>query len=229
MEVATEKAGIIKPGRIVVVREQPDEALKVVEARAADVGATVLLEERDWEVEVRVPAVGGQQFRVRGAHATYDELFLPMFGEHAVRNVAAAIVAVESIVGHALDPDATRAAIDALRIPGRLEVITRSPLVILDGAHNPAGAEALARTLAESFTWSRMHVVLAASSNKDVDGVDRRARPPRRRLVSGHEHERPELPCGARRRADRGRRRPRRGPGNRGGVARVGPRRGRER
>lgn len=170
-EVATEKAGIIKTGKIVVVREQPDEALKVIEARAADVGATVLLEERDWEVEVRVPALGGQQFRVRGVHETYDELFLPMFGEHAVRNVAAAIVAVESIIGHALDPDATRVAIDALRIPGRLEVITRSPLVILDGAHNPAGAEALARTLSESFTWSRMHVVLAVSSNKDVDGV----------------------------------------------------------
>ena len=170
-EVATEKAGIIKTGKIVVVREQPDEALKVIEARAADVGATVLLEERDWEMEVRVPAVGGQQFRVRGVHETYDELFLPMFGEHAVRNVAAAIVAVESIIGHALDPDATRVAIDALRIPGRLEVITRSPLVILDGAHNPAGAEALARTLSESFTWSRMHVVLAVSSNKDVDGV----------------------------------------------------------
>ncbi len=170
-EVATEKAGIIKPGKIVVVREQPDDALKVIEARAADVGATVLLEERDWEVEVRVPAVGGQQFRVRGVHGTYDELFLPMFGEHAVRNVAAAIVAVESIVGHALDPDATRVAIDALRIPGRLEVITRSPLIILDGAHNPAGAEALARTLSESFTWSRMHVILAVSSNKDVDGV----------------------------------------------------------
>jgi len=170
-EVATEKAGIIKPGKIVVVREQPDEALKVIESRAADVGTTVLQEERDWEVEVRVPAVGGQQFRVRGVSETYDELFLPMFGEHAVRNVAAAVVAVESTVGHALDPDATRAAIDALRIPGRLEVITRLPLVILDGAHNPAGAEALARTLSESFTWSRMHVVLAASSNKDVDGV----------------------------------------------------------
>jgi len=170
-EVATEKAGIIKPGKTVVVREQPDEALKVIEARATDVGATVLLEERDWEVVVRLPAVGGQQFRVRGAYETYDELFLPMFGEHAVRNVAAAIVAVESIVGHALDPDLTRGAIDVLRIPGRLEVITRAPLIVLDGAHNPGGAEALARTLTESFTWSRMHVVLAVSSNKDVDGV----------------------------------------------------------
>jgi dihydrofolate synthase/folylpolyglutamate synthase len=170
-EVATEKAGIIKAGKTVIVREQPDDALKVIEARASEVGATVLLEERDWEVEVRLPAVGGQQFRVRGVSATYDDLFLPMFGAHAVRNVAAAIVAVESALGHALDPDATRSAIDALRILGRLEVVTRSPLIVLDGAHNPAAAEALARTLAEAFTWSRMHVVLAVSSNKDVDGV----------------------------------------------------------
>jgi dihydrofolate synthase/folylpolyglutamate synthase len=115
--------------------------------------------------------VGGQQFRVRGARATYDELFVPMFGEHTVRNVAAAIVAVESFLEHRLDPDLTRSAIGALRIPGRLEMIGRAPMVVLDGAHNPAGAEALARSLGETFIWSRMHVVLAASSNKDLDGV----------------------------------------------------------
>ena len=170
-EVATEKAGIVKSGKTVVVREQPDEALKVIEARASDVGATVLLEGREWEVTARLPAVGGQQFRVRGVHATYDEVFLPMFGEHVVRNVAAAIVAVESVLGYRLDPDAIRSAIGALRIPGRLEVLARSPLIVLDGAHNPAGAAALARALVEAFTWTRLHVVLAVSSNKDVDGV----------------------------------------------------------
>jgi dihydrofolate synthase / folylpolyglutamate synthase len=170
-EVATEKAGIIKPDKVAVVREQPEEALKVIEARASDVGATILLEGRDWEVTARLPAVGGQQFRVKGMHATYDELFTPMFGEHVVRNVAAAIVAVESVLGYRLDPDAIRSAIGVLRIPGRLEVVARSPLIVLDGAHNPAGAEALARALVEAFTWSRLHVVIAVSSNKDVDGV----------------------------------------------------------
>jgi dihydrofolate synthase/folylpolyglutamate synthase len=115
--------------------------------------------------------VGGQQFRVDGVHAAYDDLFLPMFGEHAVLNVVAAMVAVESILGHALDPDAARSAIEALRIPGRLEVMSRSPLLVVDGAHNPGGAAALARTLAEAFTRNRMHVILAVSSNKDLDGV----------------------------------------------------------
>jgi dihydrofolate synthase/folylpolyglutamate synthase len=94
-----------------------------------------------------------------------------MFGDHAVRNVAAAIVGVESFMEHALIPDVIRSAVGAVRVPGRLEVIGRSPVVVLDGAHNPGGAEALARTLAEAFVWSRLHVVLATSSNKDLDGV----------------------------------------------------------
>jgi dihydrofolate synthase/folylpolyglutamate synthase len=170
-EVAKEKSGIVKAGKVAVVREQPSEALDVIEGRAKEVDATILLEWRDWEVGARLPAVGGQEFRVDGVHAAYDELFVPMFGEHAVRNVAAAIVAVESVLGHTLDLDATRSAVRALRIPGRLEVMARGPLLIVDGAHNPGGAEALARTLTESFTWGRMHVVLAVSSNKDLDGV----------------------------------------------------------
>ena len=228
-EVATEKAGIVKSGKIVVVREQPDEALKVIEARASDVGATLLLEGRDWEVTARLPAVGGQQFRVQGVHATYDELFIPMFGEHVVRNVAAAIVAVESFLGYRLDEDATRSAIGALRIPGRLEVVARSPLVVLDGAHNPAGAEALARALVEAFTWSRLHVVLAVSSNKDLDGVVAALAPMADVWYPAQNESVRSFPAGARRGADRGRRRPRRGPGNRGGIARGGPRRGRRR
>ena len=171
-EVATEKAGIVKPGTIVVAREQPHpEALEVIEARANEVGATVLYEWRDWAVAERLQAVGGQRFRIEGAHSQYDDLFVPMYGEHAVRNVTAANVAVESVLGHAVDPEATRSALAELRVPGRLEVAGRSPTVLLDGAHNPAGAEALARSLGEAFVAERLHVVLGVSSNKDLDGV----------------------------------------------------------
>ena len=171
-EVATEKAGIVKAGKLVVVRAQPhEEALDVIEARAAEMDATVRLEGRDWQIAARVPAVGGQQFRVEGASSAYDELFVPMFGEHAVANATAAIVAVEAALGHALDPDATRAAIAGVRIPGRLEIAAREPTVLLDGAHNPAGAEALARAMVEAFSWERLHVVLAVSSDKDLDGI----------------------------------------------------------
>jgi dihydrofolate synthase / folylpolyglutamate synthase len=171
-EVATEKVGIVKPGKVVVVREQPHpEALDVIEARAAEVGATVQYEWRDWAVAERLQAVGGQRFRIEGAYSQYDELFVPMFGEHAVRNTTAAIVAVESVLGHALDPAAMRDALAELRVPGRLEVAGRAPTIVLDGAHNPAGAEALARSLGEVFAAERLHVVLAVSSNKDLDGL----------------------------------------------------------
>jgi dihydrofolate synthase / folylpolyglutamate synthase len=171
-EVATEKAGIIKEGKSVVVRRQPDDdAMAVIEDRVREVGAAVLLEGRDWEAEGRVPAVGGQSFRIRGAHGTYEDLFVPMFGEHAVRNTAAGAVAFESLLGHGLNEEALRSALASLRIPGRLEVAGRSPTILLDGAHNPAGAEALARSLGEAFVAERLHVVLAVSSNKDLDGV----------------------------------------------------------
>jgi len=97
-EVAGEKAGIIKPAKVAVSREQDADALDVIVARCSEMGATLQLEFRDWELEERLTAVGGQSIRVRGLHGTYDDLFLPMFGEHAARNAAAAIVAFEALV-----------------------------------------------------------------------------------------------------------------------------------
>jgi dihydrofolate synthase/folylpolyglutamate synthase len=176
-EVAGEKAGIIKEGKVAVVREQDAEALTVLEERCAKVDASMLLEFRDWEVEERLLAIGGQAFAVRGRYATYDELFLPLFGEHAVHNAAAAIVACESLFEEALDADPLREALASLRWPGRLEVAQRRPAIVLDGAHNPAGAEALATALREFFTWERLHLVVSISANKDVAGIARSLAP----------------------------------------------------
>jgi dihydrofolate synthase/folylpolyglutamate synthase len=172
-QVATEKAGIIKPGKTVVCREQVPEAMRVIDQRSEEYEATLLLEGREFELAGRAPAVGGQQIVVRTPGATYDELFLPLFGEYAARNAAAAVTAVESLFGRELSPDAVRAALASASSPGRLEVVSRQPLIVLDGAHNPAGAAALAAALRESFTWDRLHLVLAISANKDVDGIVR--------------------------------------------------------
>ena len=176
-QVSTEKAGIIKEGATVVSREQDAAALTVVEARSSEVGAELLLEYRDWEVEERLQAVGGQALRVRGQFATYDELFLPLFGEHAARNAGAAVVAFESFAGEALDTDGTRDALASVRWPGRLEVMSRHPSIVLDGAHNPAGAEALSEALREAFTWERLHLVITISDGKDVAGILRHLAP----------------------------------------------------
>lgn len=172
-EVAAEKAGIIKPGKIAVAREQDDEALRVIEARCAEVGAELRLELRDFEVEERLHALGGQSLRVRGLRATYEDLFLPMLGEHAARGAATAIAAVESLLDQPLDEDATREALASVRWPGRMEVVAHHPTILLDGAHNPAGVKGLAVALREHFTWGRLHLVIAVSRHKDLDGIVR--------------------------------------------------------
>jgi len=172
-QVAGEKTGIIKEGNIAVSREQDDEALRVIEARCADVGAELRLEHRDFEIEERLRAMGGQSLRIRGIRGTYEDLFLPMFGEHAARNAAAAIAAVESLLDKPLDEDITRQALADVRWPGRLEIVARHPTILLDGAHNPAGAEALAAALREFFIWERLHLVISISANKDAAGIVR--------------------------------------------------------
>jgi dihydrofolate synthase/folylpolyglutamate synthase len=176
-EVAGEKAGIIKEGKVAVVREQTGDALDVLERRCAEVDALLLLEDREWGLDARVPAVGGQALTVSGLHGTYDDLVLPLFGRFAAWNAAAALVATESLLGKALEDDAVREAFATASSPGRVEVVTRHPLIVLDGAHNPAAAEALAGALVEAFTWERLHLVIAAFSNKDVRGVVERLAP----------------------------------------------------
>jgi dihydrofolate synthase/folylpolyglutamate synthase len=170
-DIAGEKAGIIKEGATAVLREQDPVAAEVLAGRAAEVGCATRWEGPDWEVEERLLAVGGQSFRMRGLFATYEDLFLPLFGDYAVHNATAGVVAVEALTGQALHPDTLREGLAAVRSPGRLEVVGREPLVILDGAHNPAGASALAEAMRESFRWERLILVVATSANKDLAGM----------------------------------------------------------
>jgi dihydrofolate synthase / folylpolyglutamate synthase len=170
-EVAREKAGIIKQGKVAVVREQEGEALEVIERRCEEQIATLLLEGREWRLDDLAAAVGGQALAILGLHATYDDILLPIYGEHAAHNAAAAIVAVEALLERALDRDAVRLALGAATSPGRLEVAARRPLVILDGAHNPAAAGALAEALPDTFTWDRLHLVLGVFADKDLEGI----------------------------------------------------------
>jgi dihydrofolate synthase/folylpolyglutamate synthase len=170
-DIAGEKAGILKDGGTAILREQDPVAADVLARRAAAIGSAPRWEGKDWEVEERLLAVGGQSFVLRGLSETYDDLYLPLFGAYAVHNAAAGVVAVEALIGQALEPDALREGLAAVRSPGRLEVVAREPLVILDGAHNPAGAQALAEAVRESFRWERLHLVVAVSANKDLAGI----------------------------------------------------------
>ncbi|HET8960511.1 bifunctional folylpolyglutamate synthase/dihydrofolate synthase [Nocardioides sp.] len=170
--IAAEKAGIIKPGSVAVMAEQSPEVAEVLLQRAAEVGASVVREGTDFGVVTRVPAVGGQVVSLQGLRARYDDVFLPLYGAHQAQNAAVALAAVESFTGaQTLDGEIVSAAFAEVTSPARLEVIRRSPTIVLDAAHNPHGAEATAAALEDSFTFSPLIGVMGVMADKDAEGV----------------------------------------------------------
>ena len=172
--IAGEKAGIVKPESVAVLAQQPLEAAGVLMSRCAEVGATVAREGLEFGVLRRDLAVGGQQLTLQGLGGVYEELFLPLHGAHQAQNAACALAAVEAFLGgghQSLDVEAVREGISRGTSPGRLEVARRTPTVLLDVAHNPAGARATAQALAQEFAFSRLVGVLAVLDDKDAAGL----------------------------------------------------------
>jgi dihydrofolate synthase / folylpolyglutamate synthase len=175
-QIAAEKAGIIKPGAVAVLAQQPLGAAEVLLRYAVEVGATVAREGVEFGVLSREQAVGGQELTLRGLRGTYEDLYLPLFGMHQAGNAACALAAVEAFAGvadggAALDADLVRQAFAKVTSPGRLEVIRRSPTVVIDAAHNPAGMAATVAAVEEAFSFARLTGVFAASGDKDVPGI----------------------------------------------------------
>jgi dihydrofolate synthase/folylpolyglutamate synthase len=199
--IAADKSGIIKPGAIAVLGQQPAGAEDVLLQRAEDVGAAVVSEGTDFGVISRELAVGGQLLAIRGLLGDYDQLFLPLFGAHQASNAACALAAAEAFAGTAppsrhggtggsdlgraplpdgvlafpvpgpLGGELVREAFATMSSPGRLEIVSRSPLVIIDAAHNPAGMAASVTALTEVFTAPALVAVVAISEDKDVAGI----------------------------------------------------------
>jgi dihydrofolate synthase/folylpolyglutamate synthase len=170
--IAGEKAGIIKPGSQVVVAAQETEVLDVIAARVSEVGATVVREGVDFGVVEYFTAVGGQQITIQGLGTKYEDIFVPLHGPHQAQNVACAIAAVESFLGgQALPADGVQAAFAGVASPGRLEVVRRSPTVVLDAAHNPHGVQATVTAIQESFNFAPLIAVVGVMGDKDVEGM----------------------------------------------------------
>jgi dihydrofolate synthase / folylpolyglutamate synthase len=189
--IAADKAGIIKPGAVAVLAQQPLDAAEVLLRRIAEVGASVAREGLEFGVTSRELAVGGQLLGIRGLLGSYENLFLPLFGAHQAGNAACALAAVEAFAGASamgaaeegaepaltddqpvpLDDDLVRSAFRMMSSPGRLEVVRRSPVVIADAAHNPAGMAATVTALTESFALTDLIAILAVSEDKDVPGI----------------------------------------------------------
>jgi dihydrofolate synthase/folylpolyglutamate synthase len=175
-QIATEKAGIIKPDAVAVLATQPNEAAPELIRRAAEVGATVAREGLEFGVLDRKIAVGGQFLALQGLAGVYDEIFLPLHGAHQAQNAACAVAAVEAFLGATassgpIDVETVRAAFASVRSPGRLEPVRSAPTVLLDAAHNPAGMKATLEAVAEAFQFRRLVAVVAVLADKDVNGM----------------------------------------------------------
>ena len=169
--IATEKSGIFKTGALVVSSVQEPEVAEILIRAAQEVGTTPAFEGSGFGILRREVAVGGQQLAIRGLGGDYEDLFLPLHGPHQGHNAALALAAVEAFIGggdHRLDLDVIRAGLAGATSPGRLEVARRSPTVLVDAAHNPAGMQALREAIEESFNFARLVGVVAILEDKDA-------------------------------------------------------------
>jgi len=171
-EIAQTKGGILKPGGFGVFAQQVPEAAIELLRKAAEVGIDVAREGVEYSLSSRAVAVGGQLISISGLNESFDDIFLPLHGKHQAANAATALVAVEAFFGDtALDHEAVRAGFAAVTSPGRCEVVHRDPTILLDAAHNPHGAKALAETISNEFTFDEVIGVVASFGDKDVRGI----------------------------------------------------------
>jgi dihydrofolate synthase/folylpolyglutamate synthase len=173
VEIAGEKAGIVKDGATLVLSRQEEDAEGVILQAAAERGARVVREGVDTDVVERRVAVGGQLLTLRGTGGVYTEIFLPLHGAHQAHNALAALVATEALMagGGALDGAVVEAAFADADSPGRLELVRSSPTILVDGAHNPAGAAALVEAVEEAFAFQRVVGVVGVMADKDPEGI----------------------------------------------------------
>jgi len=173
-EIARTKSGIIKPAANVVSALQSPDALAELE-RAAELTESVFALEGDrFSLLSTTVAVGGQVISVKGIAETYSDLFLPLFGDHQGHNAAVAIAAVESFLGGGSQPlvgDVLAEGLGSATSPGRLQIVGTEPTVLVDAAHNPHGAAALASALKSYFTFDEIAVVIGVLEDKDERGI----------------------------------------------------------
>jgi len=170
-EIAQTKAGIFKPESNVVLAAQTSEVAKVLMANVLKVSAIPFREGVEFSVKKRSLAVGGQLISLAGIYGDIDEIYLPLYGDHQSNNAGLALASVEAFAGVKLDEELVRQAFSKIKSPGRCEIIYQDPTVIIDAAHNPHGAAAIAKTISTEFDFQLVVAVVAVLADKDVDGI----------------------------------------------------------
>ena len=178
-DIATEKAGIIKAGCRLVVGETDSELLGVFLAAAEECGAVeAWVRGVEFDCTHSQVAVGGRLLDLRTPGAHYPEVYLPLHGAHQGDNAACAVAAAEAFFGAPLAPELVEQALSAVRVPGRMEIVGRAPVVVLDGAHNVAGAQALSEALvAELAPGDQTIAVIGMLQGRDPSAMLEALRP----------------------------------------------------
>ena len=173
-EIAETKSGIIKAGALVVSSAQELSVLAVLEQVSGKIAEGFKLEGRDFQVREFVPTDTGQLISISGLTGQYGPYAAPVFGSHQGQNLAVAVAAVEAFLGGGeiqIADDILRSAISDVSSPGRLQLIKTEPALLLDGAHNPAGAQILANALRAEFSNKPLVGLVAVLADKDVAGL----------------------------------------------------------
>ena len=172
-EIATEKCGIIKRDSICVSAPQEEEAFKTIDRICRDRRSRLILIGRDVKFKELESDENSNIFDVDGAFRKYPRLKTTLIGTHQIVNAATAIGIIEALRLRNFDisSDAVRRGIGDTKWEGRLEVLGRSPLVVVDGAHNRASARALADSVRKIFRSRRVILIFGASKDKDVKGM----------------------------------------------------------
>lgn len=175
--IAAEKVAIAGPGSILVTGPLPAAALEVANQASRGLGIHHRRYGVDYSVGEAERGVGGWLVTIEGAEETYEEVFLPLHGRFQLSNLAAAIASSEALLGDKLDVEAVRGAAAAVTMPGRMEPLSSSPLVLVDGAHNADAVSILVQSLQEEFPTSRWQLLLGVMRDKNVELMVERLAP----------------------------------------------------
>jgi len=184
-QIAAEKAGIISPGTTVILAKQPESVTEVIRRVCREREATLIEAEAVCDFQRRCRGVEGQEIKLKTPHGHY-EFWLPLLGLHQAENAAAAVLAVEALRPYNVmaSPTHVRDGLAKMQWPGRMEVLSRQPLLIADGAHNAESARRLRETLSEDLGFTRATFIIGVSRDKDTTGMERELRPMAQRLIA---------------------------------------------
>ena len=149
--IASDKVGIFRTGGISILATTNAVVVEIAQKKASELGSTLWSIETDFSLERNELALGGRAITLRTPYEHYEEVLVSLHGIHQGVNAATAIITAEAFLGRGLGEEVVRATLRSARMPGRMELISRKPMIVVDGAHNPAGVRALVATLDGAF------------------------------------------------------------------------------